>query len=83
MLWMVSSDGCLVMVSGRPTLWQVGAQAPTQISDYSGLFILITVVMKGHLLANLYLGPHSIVGPHSDFGLGPPLVMVYYGNCHT
>lgn len=43
------------------------AHAPTQISDYSGLSILITVVMKGYLLISLYLGLNSIVGPPLGF----------------
>jgi hypothetical protein len=31
-----------------PTLWPVGAQAPTQISGSNGLLILITVDIKDH-----------------------------------
>jgi hypothetical protein len=60
-----------IMVSG----------APTQISDYSGLSILITIVMKDYLIVSLYLVPHSIVGPYSDFGLGPSLVVAPGGKC--
>jgi hypothetical protein len=54
----------------------VGAQAPTQFSWCSGFFYLIYCSYKGLFINSTSFRPPLTFGPHSIFGLGPPLIVV-------